>query len=356
MLILFNKYLTKSTLKRVIIDYNEVFMRKILASITSVALLASISACNESTPMQAITKTEFIFDTAVTISIYDQKKTDIVNDIFDFCRDYENKFSKTIKTSEVSKLNNAGGETVTVSNELLEMLEASIEISKLSGGLFDITVYPLSEIWTFSAFSKVPTQENISNAISTISYENILIEGNDVTLLNGAKIDLGAIAKGQIADLIKAQLVSKGVDRGIISIGGNIVTLGLKNGTSLWTVGIQEPFAATNDIMLSVTIGEKNVVTSGPYERNFTYDGVLYHHILNPYTGYPADMDLYSVSIISDDAMLSDALSTTCYLLGYEKSIELLSNYEGVHAVFITNEYEILTTEGIEEEIIVTIY
>lgn len=331
-------------------------MKKSLSIFTILTLLLTNSACSFSQTRSTITQTAFIFDTAVTITIYDQNKIDIIDEVFDYCRVYESKYSKMIASSEVSKLNNSNGEPVLVSDELILMLEESVKISELSDGLFDITIYPLSELWGFSSLSNVPSQSEIDEVLSRISYKNIQIDGNYVTLLNDAKIDLGAIAKGQIADLVRDHLVNNKVKEAIISIGGNIVTLGLKNGDSPWTIGLQKPFSTQNDVILAVSFDEKNIVTSGPYERNFYYEDVLYHHILNPKTGYPADMDLYSVSIICDNAMLSDALSTTCYILGYEKSLELLKHYNGVHAVFITNEYEILTTDGIEEEIAITIY
>lgn len=306
--------------------------------------------CAEKT-YETMTKTEFVFDTAVTVSVYDSDNSDLLDEVFALCKDYENRFSKQISTSEVSILNNAEGKPVEVSDELILMLTEALGVSVNSGGLFDITINPVSELWGFSSLPKIPTDEELEAALATVSYENVVIDGNTVTLLNGAKIDLGGIAKGYIADVIKEYLLDNKVSQAIINIGGNVVTLGLKNGTDKWSVGIQEPFATTNQLIMVAKVEQMSVVTSGPYERNFVYDDVIYHHILNPETGYPCDLDMYSVTIICEDAMLADALSTTCFLLGYEKSIEFLELYPDVEAIFVDPYNEIFVTDGIGDKI-----
>ena len=313
-----------------------------------------LTGCTDKTP---ITRTELIFDTPVTISIYDNNNDEILDDAFQLCKKYERKFSKTLVDSEVSYLNSSKGEKVRVSDELIEILEYSNEFSRLSNGLFDVTIYPLAELWDFKAENPtIPTQENLNSAISKIDYNNIKIDGNFVVLENQAQVDLGGIAKGYIAGEIRNYLLESEVEKAIINIGGNIVTIGSKSKDQGFQIGIQTPFSEQNQISAAIEITDMSVVTSGTYERSFTIDNKLYHHILDPKTGYPAESDMMSATIISADPFLADALSTTSFLLGIEKAAELIEGIDGVEAVFINSNNEIIVTSGIGNTIPITYY
>ncbi|MFI3228112.1 MAG: FAD:protein FMN transferase [Clostridia bacterium] len=326
-------------------------MNKLLSIIFIVFIC---SGCAEINPT---TRTELIFDTPVTISIYDDVEDQVLTDAFSLCRNFEQRFSKTVESSEVSKLNNADGETIQASDELVMLLKTALDFTKTTSGLFDVTTYTLSEVWDFkNPDPQVPSQDEIDYALSTIGYYNIVIEGNSVRLLNNAKIDLGGIVKGYAADEIKNFLIEQGVNHATINIGGNVLTIGKKNNTDLWAVGIREPFEDENTVLMSVEVDGLSVVTSGPYERNFTIDGVLYHHILNPKTGYPADSDLSSVTIITEKSIIADTLSTSCYLMGLDKAIELIESTADTEAVFIDNNGEIIVSSGIGETITVNYF
>lgn len=303
------------------------------------------------------TKTELVFDTAVTIAVYDNISSTVLTESFDICKKLEEKYSKTIETSEVYLLNNSNGQAFSATDELIMLITKSLEFSELTDGLFDITTHSLSELWDFNnIIPQLPLQEDIDNALLKVSYENIIIDGNNVTLLNDAKIDLGSIAKGYAADLVKAYLVSQGVEHATISLGGNVITIGKKTDTDYWRVGIRDPFLADGTSLLAVDIDDLSVVTSGTYERNFVYDGVLYHHILNPFTGYPADSDVISVTIISKESIVADLLSTACFLVGIEEANVIIENMEDTEAIFITNDGKISGTSGIGETITAYIF
>lgn len=322
--------------------------------ITVCFLIIFCTGCSEVNPT---TRTELIFDTPVTIAIYDKIDENVLSDAFNICRSLEQRFSKTINSSEVAMLNNSNGAPVEVSDELIMLLNTSLDFSLMTNGLFDITTYTLSEVWDFkSATPSVPSEYDVETALNTIGHENIVIEGSTVTLLNDAKIDLGGIAKGYAADEVKEYLVEQGVLHATINIGGNVLTIGTKYNNKNWSVGIREPFEDENTVIMSVEVDDLSVVTSGPYERNFTVEDVLYHHILNPVTGYPADSDLSSVTIISENSIIADALSTSCYLIGLESATDLVESTANTEAVFIDNNGEIIVTSGIGDTISATYY
>ena len=169
-----------------------------------------------------------------------------------------------------------------------------------------------------------------------------MVSDNVVTLTDpAAAIDLGALAKGYVADRIRDYLEKQGVKRAFINLGGNILAMGTKPDGSDYNVGIQAPFKDTGEPITSVKVADKSVVTSGTYQRYFEADGKLYHHILDPRTGYPCENTLTSVTIITNSSLTADAFSTTCFLLGYDESMKMISQMENVDAIFITNDNKI---------------
>ena len=284
------------------------------------------------------------FDTLVSVNIYKTKDKTVIEDCLILCEEYEKKFSRTIDTSEISKLNKAKGEWVEVSEETVELIKQAVAYSELTEGAFDITVASLTQLWHVKDNEGiVPTKEQITQAVSHVNYQLIELEGNKVRLKDKeAQIDLGGIAKGYIADKLKALMLERGVESAMINLGGNVVVLGSKKDGSNWNIGIQKPFAARNEVLGSVSIQDKTVVSSGIYERYFEKDGHIYHHILDPDTGYPSDSDLEAVTIIGDSSIMADALSTSCVLLGSEKGMELIESIPEVEAVFVMRDGKIL--------------
>ncbi len=316
-------------------------IKRILLILSGSILL--LSGCSTSGNDTGLEMTGMYFDTIVSVKIWGTKDTSILEQTQELCTYYENLLSRTIETSDVSRINNANGSPVSVNQETAELIETALSYCELSGGRFDITIAPLSSLWNLGHNDgQIPDTAAIEEAKSHVDYHNIKIVGNTVQLLDSeAAIDLGAIAKGYIADKIKEYLESEGVEHGLISLGGNTVVIGNKTDGSPFHLGIQKPFAEQNEIIDSVDVTDQSVVSSGTYERYFEKDGRIYHHILNPDTGYPYENNLLQVTIISEQSVDGDALSTTCFALGLEEGMRLIQNTEGVEAIFVTDDYQL---------------
>ena len=308
-------------------------------------LLSTLCGCSVTTK-EPLSKTGFHFDTVITITLYNTKDEELLDTCFDYCKDFENLVSRTIKNSDVAKINLANGQPVKVSDTTITLLQKGIEFGEQTDGAFDITIAPLMELWDIKNNPGiVPSEADITDALSHVNYENILIEGNTVTLTDKlAAIDLGGIAKGYMADQLKEYLLSEGVTSAIINLGGNVLTIGEKPDGTSFNIGIQKPFDKQNATITSVQVKDSSVVTSGSYERYFKVDDVIYHHILNTETGYPCDNGLLGVTILSEKSIDGDALSTACFALGLQNGKHLIESFDGIDAIFVTNDYKIIDT------------
>jgi thiamine biosynthesis lipoprotein len=357
------------------IQYEEVKKKSLHSFITNILLsvivisLSVFSGCGTSdrntdtkTPeVPYITQSDFLLNTVITINLYDMQDKDILNECFKLIRKYENIYSRTNESSELYALNNGSaprkGSSYQISDEMSDILSFGLHYSELSKGAFDITIEPVSSLWNFIAENpEVPDEADIHAALPFVGYKNITLNGNQVTFgKEGNGFDLGAIAKGYIADRVKEFLLSEGVKSAMINLGGNVICVGEKPDGTPFHVGIQKPYADRNETIAVMDISDFSVVSSGVYERYFLLDGVSYHHILNPKTGYPYDNNLISVTIISEKSSDGDGLSTTCFALGLEKGLELIASLPNTYAVFITNDYQIYYSEGFEEAIPLTL-
>lgn len=311
--------------------------------------VSSTFAPKNSDPIQ---RTDFLLNTFVDIKIYDSDDTTILDDAMAICKDYESRFSRTIETSEIYELNHRtpDQQTFELSDDTAELLENALHYCELSDGAFDITIEPVSSLWDFtSGEAVIPDESAISSAVQHVGYENLVLDGNTLTFLSpDMTLDLGAIAKGYIADQIKEHLEESGVKSAIINLGGNVLCVGAKPNGSPFKIGLQKPFAEASETFATVSIDDMSVVTSGVYERHFEVDGKNYHHILDPETGYPYDNGLISVTILSESSVDGDGLSTTCFSLGLEKGLELVNALDGVYACFIDEDYNIYYSDGME--------
>ena len=320
-------------------------IKKLSAVLTASALLLTgCSGAKSSTQTdQDLTYTDMLFDTVIKIQILDPADESILDGLKKLCEKYDTMFYTTNTDSELYKLNHANGQPFTVSSETANLIQDGIHYSELSGGAFDLTIEPVSALWDFKADKPtVPSSDAIAQAVSHVDYTKVDIQDNTITLeYPEAGIDLGAIAKGYIADQVKTYLKKQGIKHAIINLGGNVDVIGTKPDGSKYNIGIQKPFDESGEAITSVQLKDQTVVTSGIYERYFKKNGKLYHHILDPRTGYPCENNLYSVSIITDSSTKADALSTTCFLLGYEKGMELIQSMDGVKAIFITDDEKV---------------
>lgn len=325
--------------------------KKLTALLVSAALL--LSGCSGLKKEQNQVYTDTLFDTVVRIEILDRADEEVLKGCENICKKYHAMFSNKIEDSEISRINSAGGNSVEVSDETVTLLRKAIYYGDLSNGAFDVTIAPVSNLWDFHAEAPaLPAPEAIYEAASHVDYKNILIDGNTVRLLDPyASIDVGGIAKGYIADILKKYLKEQGVKHAVINLGGNVLAMGSRLDGSDYNIGIQKPFDMTGEPITSVRISNKSVVTSGTYQRYFEADGKLYHHILDPNTGYPCENNLTSVTIITNSSLTADALSTTCFLLGYDKSMRLIEQLDNVDAVFITKDNKIQYSKNFQNKI-----
>lgn len=316
--------------------------KKVIALAVTALICISLSGC-AGISKEPMTYTDTVFDSVIALTIYDSKDQEILNECKSICHKYDAMFSATNPDSEISKINQAGGNPVEVSSETATVIKKGLYYGKLSNGAFDITVGKVSSLWNFTAENpSIPDAAAIADAVEHVDYKKVLVSGNTVTMQDPeAAIDLGAIAKGYIADQLKEYLEKEGVRHANINLGGNVQTIGGKPDGSAFNIGIQEPFSETGIPITSVKIKDQSIVTSGTYQRYFEKDGTIYHHILDPKTGYPCQNGLSSVTIITDSSLTADALSTTCFVLGPEEGLKLVNQLDNVDAIFINNENEI---------------
>ncbi len=324
-----------------------------IARLTSLFLIVSFTVlscwgCSKPLESESLKMTGTYFDTVIQVEAWGADR-EILDHCEELCIYYESLLSPSIEDSEIFKLNHAHGLPVTVSDETAELLRLGIHYGELSGGKFDITIASASDLWDFSDSKNgtIPDSHELKEAVSHIDYRYVKIDGNTVTLTDPeAKIDLGGIAKGYIADRLKDYLAGAGVRHALINLGGNVLTLGGRYDGSDFRIGIQKPFSEDGTVLGTVSVSDSSVVSSGDYERYFEKDGVICHHILDPDTGYPVQNELDQVTIISDRSVDGDALSTTCYVLGLESGMELIRSMEGIEAVFVTKDGELHTSSS----------
>lgn len=309
---------------------------KFTAILLSLSLLtASFTGCQKET--KPISKSGVLLNTSVTVTIYDSNDTKLSDEAFEMINKYDSMFSRTNKDSEIYKLNEAG--KATLSDDTIEVIKLGLQYSESSKGALDISVEPITALWNFTSENpKVPDKEKLQSALSHVNYKNITINGNEVTLNDTeGGIDLGAIAKGYIGGKVESFLRSKGVKSAVLSLGGNIVCIGSKPDGKSFTVGLQDPFEDRNVYSEKVSVSNKSVVTSGTYERYFEENGKKYHHILDTKTGYPYENGIVAVSIICDDAIISDALSTVVFTLGIQEGINYINEINNAECMIIEN-------------------
>lgn len=313
-----------------------------------VALLA-LSGCRSNDNIYSHTDTAM--GTIINQTIYG--KDDITQNVLTVITDLEeNTLSWRVADSEISRINTSAGQVdgAALSASMEEYLTTIMDVAEKSNGGFDPTIGKVTRLWNIDEQNTViPEQNAISKLLLNVGYEKLKLDSDRLYLPKNSSLDFGAVGKGIACDSIYQLLAnSKDISGAVISVGGSIVTFGEKPDHSNWNVAITHP-REENSYLGSVSVpGGTFLSTSGDYERYVEVDGVRYHHIINPHTGYPADSGLCSVTIVSDNGLLSDALSTACFVLGAEDGLSLAEQY-GVEALLVTNELEFIMTEGMKE-------
>lgn len=262
----------------------------------------------------------------------------------------ENEISWRIETSDIHALNAAAGtKEISLRDSSANLLEQLLDVCSRSHGAFDITIAPLSLLWNFDEAPALPSAEDIAYFRQFVGYENVFYNASTQRArldMENCAIDLGAAGKGYACDIAMKAYAENDVDYAVIMVGGSVGLYGNKSDGTDWNIEIRDPGSSGALGILHLTGGF--ISTSGSYEKYFEENGVLYHHILDPKTGYPAESDLISVTIVANSGALSDALSTACFVLGYEESLSLLAHYDA-EAVFITADNQVLLTDGLTE-------
>jgi len=295
--------------------------------------------------------------TVVSYQVYAQENVNVDSIIKEEIVNIEKIMSRTDSESEVYEINQLAGtgREVQVSEELKELIEVSIQYQEITENNFRITIFPLVTAWDImNPDADIPTEEEIERAISLSDVENLNYnhEKGSVSMIEvGSGLDVGGIAKGFAVDKAVEKLKAESVNSGFISIGGGIQAFGAKESGDPWVLGLMNPIIPEKGHFATFEIIEGSVVTSGDYQRNKKRDGILYHHIINPETGYPADKGIAAVTIFSDNSTVADAYSTAVYIMGFENGLEFIRERDNLEAMFVFHDKSVYLTEGIKDKV-----
>lgn len=298
----------------------------------------------------AVTTESFAMDTILTQTAYGDAE-DVLQQNNRLVAEIEQKMSKTIETSEVYLINHAGGQPVEASAETLFVLGEALAAADETSGAFNPALGNIMAAWGFrSAEPSVPPADQIAQLLSSTDYRNIQVVGSTVNAGN-TSIDLGGAVKGYALDMVAENLAAQGVDSALINFGGSIYAVGQKPDDTPFVIGIKHPdFGQDADsYMGTLSVDGLFISTSGTYERGFEEDGVWYHHLIDPQTGYPVQNELQSVTIISESGLTSDFYSTALFVMGEQAGLEF-ARQNGIDALFLTEDGQAVTTDGFAEK------
>ena len=319
--------------------------RAISLIIVPILILVLFSGCKNT---GKATSTKMMMDTVVTVSVSDtENAAALVEGAMKLCDSYSFMFDRHAKNSPIARLNAAEGKPVEVTDEIIYLAELSQRYYEQTGGMFDITIAPILDLWDFSGESdKLPNHDDIVERLSLVGSNRIVIGDGTLALKRGAAVDFGAVAKGFIADKMFEYLKNNGAVSATINLGGNVYVL---TGEEKYArIGIQKPFDENGTVAAVLELSDMTAVTSGTYQRYFIKNDKLYHHIIDPHTGYPVNTDLSSVTVIGTCSAEADALSTSLLAMGYEAAHFYIESVRECEAVFIKTDGELCVSSGLE--------
>ena len=318
-------------------------MKKILIALAVVAAVAAAAIFFASS--NEVKREFFAMNTFVSAKVKGFAAKDAAGGISTLVRELDSKqLSRYTSGSEISRINSEA--EAVLSDEMRDYITELLEVGKMSGGKFDIALGAVSDLWSFNDSPRVPSTDELTEALSRSGSDKLSLSGN--TLADGCIIDLGSAGKGIALDKVKSYLSDKKISSAVVSVGGSV----LLYGKGSFNVGVRDPWGDAGRSVMTVKLGAGCVSTSGSYERCFEQGGKRYHHILDPDTGLPVENGLVSVTVISDSGLLSDALSTACFVLGAEGGAKLAAKY-GCEAIFITEDKKVICTDGIKPNVTV---
>ena len=325
-------------------------MKKHFISAMLSALLFLTGCSAESSP-EPVQGTFFAMDTVMDFTIYGE--SGLIDQSESLITSLESLVSVTDTGSELYAINQTGSGTLT--GKASSLMEQALEICRRTDGALDLSIYPIVRAWGFTTGSyQVPDEAEIQALLPLVDYRKIQYDAatGTVTLPEGMEIDLGSVAKGYAGQLAAQMLREHGVQSALLNLGGNVQTVGTKPDGSPWQIGIKDPQG--EDAMMVLSVEDQAVVTSGGYERYFEQDGQTYWHIMDPSTGHPADSGLISVTIVGDEGVVCDGLSTALFVMGLEKAADLWAQSGDFEAVFVTASGEVYITEGLRDRFALT--
>ncbi len=327
-----------------------VLIKKYFIALIMLSFSFIISSCD----VTPVSSDMFVMDTVMTQTVYSKNAKDIINETESIIRNLENTYSSYEENSLTDKINkNAGISPVKVTKEEFDIIKRCVEFSDKTDGIFDLTIAPLTKLWNITGENPtVPEPDKITKALALINYKNVVLDEENLTVFlkeNGTALDFGATVKGFAVQQILECFQQNNVIGAVVSLGGNVAVCGNKNGTP-FKVGLRDPQKGSSDYFAILEGENKIISTSGGYERYFEENGIIYHHILNPKTGYPCESDLLSVSVISEDGLLSDFLSTYFYMAGTDEVKNHL-NEEKYSLIAIDKENKVYISPSLEGKI-----
>jgi thiamine biosynthesis lipoprotein len=304
--------------------------------------------------MKCVEKYDFCMDTVVYQKVYGKNAEETIDEATRKIRYLEGKLSFFQEESDIFQINiHAGKNWVKVSQDTIDVLQKAVEVSKSSNGAFDVTVGVLTDYWRqLKKNQKKPDKNQIQDLISLINYRDILINSEErlVKLIRfNQKIDLGGIGKGYAGEKVIDVYRDYSIHSGFINLGGNVVIIGKTHWKGNWVIGIRDPFSEDGEIFGTLKVEDQAVVTSGGYERYYEIDGLKYHHILDPRTGFPARLEWQSVTIVTESSTLADALSTAIFIMNRQELIRFLKNFPSLGVILITHTDEIMISKNLKE-------
>lgn len=296
-------------------------------------------------------KTFLALGTINTITAFGTNGEEAINTAYKRVVEIDNRMSAFKENSDIMKINNSAGiKEQRINDDTFKVLKRALEFSKMSKGAFDVTIRPLTALWKIGIKENfVPNENEINKKLKLVNYEDLILNNKEKSAYlknKGQAVDLGGIAKGYAADEVKRILLQYEIENALINLGGNILTIGYNLSGAPWQIGIQNPFDARGQYVGTVTVTNKTIVTSGSNEQFFIKDGVRYHHIINPHTGYQSTNGLLSVTVLCESSIDADAVTTAIFVQNIDESIALLKNI-GAEAIFIMENKNIFITEGL---------
>ena len=322
---------------------------RLSAALLSAAFL--LTGCSGAPAQEPESATFFAMDTAMDFTVYGDAA--LLDEAETLIGSLEEQVSVTDEHSDIYAIDHTGSGSL--SGNAAELMEQALELCRRTGGALDISVYPIVRAWGFTTGSyQIPDEETIQSLLPLVDYTQIQYDAATgvVTLPEGMEIDLGSVAKGYAGQLAAQMLRNSGVESALLNLGGNVQTVGTKPDGSPWQIGIKDPQG--EDAMMVLSVEDQAVVTSGGYERYFEQDGQTYWHVMDPSTGHPADSGLISVTIVGDEGVVCDGLSTALFVMGLEKAADLWAQSCDFEAVFVTASGEVYITEGLRDRFALT--